>query len=100
MPKINEILLKSEVFLYATSLDLNTGYYYIRLSKNGTNLCTIIIPWGKYWYKRLPMWFANSQDIFQQKTNDLFYGFELICAYIDNLLILTKGDLTDHVQKL
>ena len=32
--------------------------------------------------------------------NDLFCGFEVICAYIDKLLILTKGDWTDHVQKL
>ena len=32
--------------------------------------------------------------------NDLFHGFELICAYIDNLLVLTKGDWTDHVQEL
>ena len=31
---------------------------------------------------------------------DLFYGFELIRAYIDNILVLTKGDWTDHVQKL
>ena len=31
MPKINEILLKLEVFQYATSLDLNMGYYHIQL---------------------------------------------------------------------
>ena len=37
---------------------------------------------------------------FQQKMNDLFRGFEFICAYIDDLLIPTKGDWTDHVQKL
>ena len=32
--------------------------------------------------------------------NDLFHGFLFIHAYIDGLLILTKGDCTDHVQKL
>ena len=29
MKKINEMLLKLEVFQYATSLDLNMGYYHI-----------------------------------------------------------------------
>ena len=29
MSKINEILLKLESFQYATSFDLNMGYYYI-----------------------------------------------------------------------
>ena len=43
---------------------------------------------------------VNSLDIFQQKTNDLFHGCEFICAYIDYLLILTKGYWTYHIQKL
>ena len=45
MPKINDILLKLEGFQYAKSLDLNMGYYHIRLSKNASNFCTIILPW-------------------------------------------------------
>ena len=100
MLKINEMLLKLEGFHYATSLDLNMGYYHIRLSKNSSNLCTIILPWVKYCYKRLLIGFANSTDTFQQKINDLFRGFEFIRVYIDDVLILTKGGWTYHVQKL
>ena len=48
MPKINDILLKLEGFGYATSLYLNMRYYLIRLSKNASNLCTIILLCGKY----------------------------------------------------
>ena len=43
---------------------------------------------------------VNSPDILQQKMNDLFHVLEFICACIDDLLILTKGDLTYHIQKL
>ena len=100
MPKINEMLLKLEGFHYATPLDLNVVYYHICLSKNPINLCTIVLPWGKYRYKRLPMGVANSTDILQQKMNDLFHGFQFICAYIDGLFILTKLNWKDHVQKL
>ena len=32
--------------------------------------------------------------------DDLFHGFEFIRAYLDDILILTKGDLTDHMQNL
>ena len=32
--------------------------------------------------------------------SDLFRGFEFIRAYIDELLMLTKVDWTDNVQKL
>ena len=43
---------------------------------------------------------ANPQDVFQQKMNHLFHGFEFICEYIDELLVLKKGDRTYHVQNL
>ena len=43
---------------------------------------------------------ANSPYIFQPKMNDLFYGFEFVCACIDDFLVLTKGYWKDHVQKL
>ena len=89
MPKIGEMLLKLEDSRYTTSLDLNMGYYHNLLSKNAIKLCTIILPWEKYRYKRLPT----------PKMNGLFRGFEFIRAYIYDILILTKLDWTDHVQK-
>ena len=100
MPKINEVLLKLEGFQYDTSPDLNMLYYHTRLRSNASNLCMIILPWGKYQYTHLSMGVAISPDIFLQKMNDLFHGLELIRAYIDELLILTKEYCTDHVQKL
>ena len=57
-------------------------------------------PVRKILLKQLSMGVANSPDIFQQKMNDLFNGFKFICVYIYDLLILTKGDCTDHVHKL
>ena len=43
---------------------------------------------------------GNSPDIFQQKMNDLFHEFEIICAYIDELLTVKNVDCIDHVHKL
>ena len=87
MPKINEMLLKWEDFQYTKSLDLNMGYYHIQFRKNASNLCTIIILWGEYRYKRLPMGVANSPEIFHQKMNDLLCGFSFTRVYIDEILI-------------
>ena len=43
---------------------------------------------------------ANSADILQQKMNDLFHGFTFIRSHIYELLILTKGEWIDHVERL
>ena len=77
MPKIHEMLLNLEGFQYATSLDLNMGYYHVCLSDQAINLCTIILPWGNYRYKRLSIGVSNSPEIFQEKMNEMFRGFEL-----------------------
>ena len=55
MPKIQEMLTKLEGFKYSTTLDLNMGYYNIILMAYARCIRTIIIPWGKYKYKSLPM---------------------------------------------
>ncbi len=100
IPKIQDLLLKLEGFQYATSLDLNMGYYHIELSPFSKQLCTIVLPFGKYEYQRLPMGLCNSPDIFQEKMSSLFGDLEYVRAYIDDILCITKGDWDDHLQKL
>ena len=69
------MLFKLEGFRYSTSIYLNVVYYHIQMRKNTNSVCTIIPPWGKYRYKRLPMVVSNSPDIFQQIMKILFHVF-------------------------
>eukprot|EP00957_Ditylum_brightwellii_P184878 14080342-Ditylum_brightwellii.AAC.1 len=71
-----------EGFTYATSLDQNMGYYHIEVSPKSSMLCTIVLPWGKHEYLKLPM------DIKE------------VHAYINNLLLITNRDWESHLQKL
>ena len=43
---------------------------------------------------------SNSSDIFLQKMNDLFQGFEFIRSYIYDLFVLKKVYWIYHVYKL
>jgi hypothetical protein len=55
IPNINDLLHKIERFYLATLLDLNMVYYHIGLTPYASTLCTVVLPWGKYKYFRLPM---------------------------------------------
>jgi hypothetical protein len=66
---IQDMLLNLEGFQYATSLDLNMGYYHIKLCPDSKKLCTLVFPFGKYEMQRLPMGPCNSHDIFQEKQD-------------------------------
>ncbi len=100
IPKISTTLQELEGFTYATTLDLNMGYYTIRLDPTAAEMCTILFPWGKYSYQRLPMRFAGLADIFQAEMGNLMATLEYVRAYIDDLLVITKGNLDDHLDKL
>jgi hypothetical protein len=100
IPKISTTLQELECFTYATALDLNMGYYIIRLDPAAAKMCTIIFPWGKYSHQRLPMGFAGSADNFQAEMGNLMATLEYVRAYIGNLLVITRGSYDDHLDKL
>jgi hypothetical protein len=94
------MLLNLEGFQWATSLDLNMGHYHTRLDPASKQLCTIVLPFGKYEYQAIPMGLCNSPDIFQEKMSELMDGLAFVRTYIDDLLFLTKGTFSDHLEKV
>jgi hypothetical protein len=98
IPKISTVLQEIEGLSYVTALDLNMGYYTIRLDPDASKIYTIIFPWGKYSYKRLPMGIAGSPDIFQGKMSELMKSLEYVRAYFDDLLCISKLSLEDHLE--
>src|SRR5687768_17949233 len=100
IPKIQDMLQKLKGFMWTTSLDLNMGYYHILLTPNASRLCTVVLSWGKYEYLRLPMGLYNSPNIFQEKMSELMSGLEFARAYLDNLLLIAKGNFDKHLVQL
>jgi RNase H-like domain found in reverse transcriptase/Reverse transcriptase (RNA-dependent DNA polymerase) len=85
LPKIQDFLLKME--------GLNMGYYHTA----SRQLCMVIFPWGKYEMQCLQMGLCNSPDIFQEKMSELMYGLENVCAYINDLLVISTGTYSEHL---
>ena len=76
------------------------GYYNIEFSPGTKKICTIVLTWGKYEYQKLPMGVCNSPDIFQENISELFDGFYMVRAYIDDVLIITKNNFEEHIKAL
>jgi dihydroorotate dehydrogenase len=91
-----------EGFSFASALDLNIGYYHIKLDHDADaqKLCTIVLPWGKYKYKRLPMGIKIAPDVFQNVMSKLVQDKEYVKTYLDDLLILSNSSFKDHLLKL
>jgi Reverse transcriptase (RNA-dependent DNA polymerase) len=100
LPIIDKLLWKVQGFSFATCLDLNRGYYHFELDDESKLLCGIILPWGRYVYEQLPQGCMPSSDIFQGHMSKVFYDFEDVIVYIDNIILFTKSTFEHHLQLL
>jgi len=94
------MLLNLEGLQCATGLDLNMGHCHVRLDPASKQLCTIALPFGKCECQAIPMGLCNSPDIFQEKMSEPMDGLAFVRTCTDDLLCLTKGAFSDHLEKV
>ena len=97
LPRIVETMQQKEGFQYVTALDLNMGYYAIKLLPDIQDMTTIVTGFGKFIYNRLPMGMCASVDIFQAKVDKLLGDTNGVKTYIDCIPVLSKCDFKNNI---
>jgi Reverse transcriptase (RNA-dependent DNA polymerase) len=100
LPVPHEYYRSLDGFSFCTSMDLKMGFWAIHLSPYSQQLCTIVLPWGKYRYLHLPMGLSVSPDIYQEKMSNLVVDMTKVIVYIDDILVITKGSFQEHLKIL
>ncbi|MGH3054181.1 MAG: RNase H-like domain-containing protein, partial [Gaiellaceae bacterium] len=97
---MRQIIQEQQKFSYITKLDLSMGYFHLELDSSSRELCTIVVPWGKYRFKRLPLGVHPAVDIFQAVMQSLFQDFDKVRVFLDDLKLTTSESFEDHLKHL
>ena len=100
LPSLVNTMHKLERFQYVTALDINMGYYTIRISPASQYMTRIVTEFGKFRYNHLPMVMCSLGGIFQAKVDELIGYIGCLKSYIDGVLFLSKDSFKNHIDKL
>ena len=84
-----------------SAIDLQQGYYQLRIDQADCAKTAFITPLGLYEFKVLPFGLTNAPAIFQQTMNHIF-GDKIgksVLVYLDDILVFSKN-ATEHLQHL
>ena len=82
-----------------TKFHVKHAYWHIRLDNESSKLTTMITPFGRFRWKRLPFGFKVSSKIFQKRLNEAFCDLPNVFVVADDIVVVGK-DKVDHDKNL
>lgn len=105
LPTFEDILPQLNNAKIFTKLDVKEAYWHVRLDEESSYLTTMITPFGRFRWSRLPFGLSVSSEIFQRKLNEALNGLEGVFTIADDIIVVGCGETeqsakNDNAQKL
>ena len=102
LPLIQELQDRLRGAQWFTKLDVRDAYHMVRMKKGEEWKTAFRTRYGHYEYTIMPFGLTNAPATFQALINDTLreYLDDFVVAYLDDILIYTKGTLAEHQKQV
>ena len=82
-----------------TKLDVKEAFWHVRLDEESSLLTTMITPYGRFRWARLPFGLKVSSEIFQKRLMDALCDLDGLICIADDILVIGCGDTDEEAEK-
>ena len=101
LPLISQLIDKLKESQYFMKIDLRWGYNNVQIKEGDEWKAAFVCHQGSFEPTVMFFRLCNSPAMFQTMMNKIFTDMEdIIVVYINNIMIFTKGSLTEHQAKM
>ncbi len=100
LPHISTLLNKVRGSTFFTSLDVKSAFLAVPMSASASKKAAIVTSKSLYVPKRAMMGLSNSPATFTRVINKALAGLPRVLVYMDDILILGRGSLEEHLADI
>ena len=101
LPCIDEILGVLNGVKYLSCLDLKSGYWQVAMATEDKPKTAFITHEGLYQFNVMPFGLTGAPSVFQNLMNNVLAGANTYAmAYLDDVIIFSRGSYEDHLEKI
>ena len=91
LPVLDDVLPQLKDAKVFSKLDVREAYWHVRLDEPSSKLTTMITPFGRYMWKRLPFGLKVSSEIFQRKIDEALGNLKGVFNIVDDIIVVGCG---------
>lgn len=99
LPAVDDTLAMLAGVKVFTKLDATSGFWQIPLSEESKLLTTLITPFGRYAFNRLPFGISSAPEHFQRRMSQMLEGCTGVVCHADDILVYGE-DIQQHEERL
>ena len=99
LPTLDDTLAKFNKCTVFSKLDVRSAYWHLQLDDESSKLTTMITPFGRFRWLRLPFGLCVSSEIFQRNLMNILSDLEGIVCVADDISVMGTSE-ADHDAKL
>ena len=99
LPTVETTISKLNGAKFFSKLDANSGFYQIKLNDQSAKCTTFITPFGRYFYKRLPMGISSAPEHYMRRMAQLTDSLEGTLCLMDDICVFGRTQI-EHDERL